>query len=360
MKLLHIYLLRQFVQTLLFAIIALCTIFLVVNLLENLDTFLDHDATVGILAEYYLYFFPEILKLLTPIAVLLATLFSIGRLSSNNEITAMKSGGMSLYSIILPLAIFTFALSIGHLYFNGWLVPEANKIKNDISQKYLRMGGGSPSIYNLYFRDSPSRNVVIYYYDSKKKTGTRVAIEDFTNHNEPRLLKRTEAMKMEWDSTSKNWKMIDAITRSFSNDSVTTIKLDTLVVQLNISHNQIIHLKKTPDEMNFDEQRESIALMKQGGKNVRKQMIEYYGNYAFPFANLIVVLFGVPFASVKKKGGIAIQIGAAMGVSFFYLVFTKISQTIGYNYDINPILAGWMANILFLIGGIFNLLKTRT
>jgi lipopolysaccharide export system permease protein len=360
MKLLYKYLLRQFVQTLVFAIIALCIIFLIVNLLESLDTFLDHDATFEIIAEYYLYFFPEILKLLTPIAVLLATLFSVGRLSTNNEIIAMKSGGMSLYKIIMPLAIFSLFLSFGHLYFNGWLVPEANKIKNEIARKYLNQGGSSSSIYNLYFRDSPSRNVVMYYYDSKKKTGTRVSYEDYTDNAKPRIYNKVEAMKMVWDSTSRSWKMIDVISRSFINDSVRTSKHDTLEVDLNITHDQILQLKKTQDEMNFDEQRQSIAVMQQGGKNVRRQMIEYHGNYAFPFANIIVVLFGVPFASIKKKGGIAIQIGAAMGISFIYLVFTKVSQTIGYSYDIDPILAGWMANILFLIGGIFNLMKTRT
>ena len=360
MNILSRYLLKQFLQTLIFAIIALCLIFLIVNLLENLDTFLDHDATFEIIAEYYLYFFPEILKLLTPIAVLLATLFSIGRLSTNNEITAMKSGGMSLYKIILPLAIFTFFLSFGHLYFNGWLVPEANKIKNDIASKYLHQGGTSRSIYNLYFRDAPDRNLVMYYYDSKKKTGSRVSVENYSNDIKPRITRKIEASKIIWDSTASNWKMLDGIIRSFTNSKVRAEKFDTLEVDLNLSHDQIVQLKKTPDEMNYDEMKEHIQLMKQGGKNVRRQMIEYYGNYAFPFANFIVVLFGVPFASIKKKGGIAIQIGAAMGVSFVYLVFTKVSQTIGYNYDINPIIAGWMANALFLIGGIFNLIKTRT
>lgn len=360
MKILSRYLLIQFVQTLIFAIIALCVIFLVVNLLENLDTFLDRDAKFVIIAKYYLYFFPEILKLLTPIAVLLATLFSIGRLSTNNEITAMKSGGMSLYKIIMPLAIFTFFLSFGHLYFNGWLVPKANKIKNDIASKYLHQGGASRSIYNLYFRDSPNRNVVMYYYDSRKKTGSRVSVEDYSDSKKPRLIERTEAAKVIWDSTSNKWKMVDGIKRTFSGKKVNAQKFDTLKVDLNLTHDQIVQLKKTPDEMNFDEMKEHIQLMKQGGKNVRRQMIEYYGNYAFPFANFIVVLFGVPFASIKKKNGIAIQIGAAMGVSFVYLVFTKVSQTIGYNYDINPIISGWMANILFLFAGIFNLIKTKT
>jgi len=89
-------------------------------------------------------------------------------------------------------------------------------------------------------------------------------------------------------------------------------------------------------------------------------MIEYYGGYAFPLANFIVVLFGAPFASVRRKGGLAIQIGAALILSFAYLVFSKISQTMGYAADINPILAGWGANIIFFIIGLITILKTKT
>jgi len=103
-----------------------------------------------------------------------------------------------------------------------------------------------------------------------------------------------------------------------------------------------------------------LMLLQQGGKNIRRQLIEYYGNFAFPFANLIVILFGVPFASVRRKGGLAIQIGAAMTISFLYLVFTKISQTIGFSMDLNPILVGWMANIVFIMLALFVLNKSRT
>ena len=112
--------------------------------------------------------------------------------------------------------------------------------------------------------------------------------------------------------------------------------------------------------MTFDELHEYIVLLERGGKDVRKQLIDYHGQYAFPFANFIVILFGVPFASVRKKGGIAIQIGAAMVISFVYLLFTEVSQTIGYASDMNVVLSGWMANILFFIGGIITIVKTRT
>ena len=67
------------------------------------------------------------------------------------------------------------------------------------------------------------------------------------------------------------------------------------------------------------------------------------------FTALIVVLFGVPFASQKKRGGLAIQFAIAIGIAFFFLAFTKVSQTFGYTGAIDPILTAWLANILFAI-----------
>jgi lipopolysaccharide export system permease protein len=198
------------------------------------------------------------------------------------------------------------------------------------------------------------------YYDAEKKTGNRVTIEDFNSETQPRLVERIEARQMAWDSVNSRWKLIDGLKRTFSKTNAQLLKFDTMNISIRITHDQIIKLKLSIEEMNFDELRDYIDVLETGGKNVTKQMIEYYGNYAFPFANLIVVLFGVPFASVRKKSGIAMQITAAMVVSFFYLVFTKISQTLGYSMNLEPEIAGWSANIIFILIGIFVMLKTKT
>lgn len=360
MTLLDKYILKQIAITLLFSLVALCIIFVIVNLLESLDEFIDQNASFITILKYYIYFLPEILKLLTPVAMLISTLFSVGKLSSNNEITAMKSGGISLYRIMLPIAFFSVILSFAQLYFNGWIVPAANERKIEIEQKYLNKASAGGQIFNLYFRDNPVRNVVMQYYDSQQKTGNKVAIEEYTSQAEPRLSRRLEADKIRWDSSASVWKLVNGIDRYYSDGSVDTRRFDTLNYSLNLTHGQIIELKRSTDEMNYDELWNYITILKRGGKDVRKQVIEYYGNYAFPFANLIVILFGVPFASIRKKGGLAIQMGAAMVISFLYLVFTKVGQTIGYSSDINPILAGWMANIIFLIFALVNLVRTRT
>ncbi len=360
MTLLDKYILKQLLVTLLFSLVALCTIFIVVNLLDNLDEFLDQNATFLTIAKYYIYFLPDIMELLIPVAMLISTLFSIGRLSTNNEITAMKSGGISLYRIMLPVTAFAIVLSLFQLYFNGWIVPVANHGKFEIEQKYLNKTSEGGQIFNLYFRDNPTRNVIMQYYDAAMKTGNKVSIEEYSSQVSPRLVRRIEANRITWDSTVHEWKLFSGIDRKYNGNNVLALRFDSLPFALNLTHDQIVQLKRSTDEMNFDELWNYISILSRGGKDVRKQVIEYYGNYAFPFSNLIVILFGVPFASVRKKGGLAIQMGAAMIISFFYLVFTKVSQTIGYSSDLNPILAGWMANLIFFVFAIIILFRTRT
>lgn len=369
-RLLDFYVIRQFLKTLLFSLIALCLIFLIVNLIESLDDFLDQNASFEVIYKYYLYYFPEILKFLTPVAILVSSLFSVGRLSTLNEITAMKTGGMSLLRFMLPFIIICFGISFFQLYFNGWIVPLANQQKIAIESKYLNKTADRTPLYDFYYRDNPLRNVNIQYYDASAREGNNIYIEDFSSLKHPRIKQRIESKKLVWDSTEKKWLLINGFIRKFKIDEIEKlngnvskaeiIKFDTLSIDLSLTHNEIVKLRRSVDEMNYDELREYINLLQKGGKDVRFQMIKYYSDYAFAFADFIVILFAVPFASIRKRGGIAIQLTAAMIVSFFYMAFTQVGQTIGYVTNLNPELAGWMPNIIFLIAGIFIIFRTRT
>ncbi len=359
MNIIDRYIVKQFISTLFFALIALCIIFLIVNLMENLEEFLREKLEFGIIAKYYLSLFPEILKILTPIAMLLAVLFTFGKLSNVNEITAMKTGGLSLYRMMIPMVLLSLLISGGQLVFNGWVVPEANRTKLEIEKVYLKKSGKASSIYDLYLKDTPLKNIIMSYYNPERKEGSTVAIEEFSSRMHPRLSRRIEAQKMRWDSTGK-WKLLNGITRVFYDDSISVEVFDTTFITLNTQHYQIEKLKKDPEEMTLPEYEEYIELLKRGGKDVTKHVIDYHGMIAFPFANFIVVLFGVPFASVKKKGGIAIQIAAAMIIAFAYLIFTEIGKTIGYTMELEPILSAWMSNIIFLVLGIIVVFRART
>jgi len=361
MKILDRYILKDFIFTLIFSMLALYVIFIVVTLMENLDEFLDNSVKAEIIIEYYLSYFPEIVKLLTPVSLLLASLFSIGKLSQQNEVTAMKGGGMSLYRLMLPLLIFSIFLSIGQFYFNGNIVPKSNERKKEIEREYLKKNRKSNSLYDKNFRDSPTTNFSFQFYSSSGMFGRRVMLNEFESRESSKIISTTEASNFFWNDSTKVWIIKNGITRKYRDGKVIDVeRFDSSIVKLNINHTQLVKLNKDYDEMTFDELKEYIEFIKLGGKDVSLQLINYHSELAFPFANIIIILFGIPFASIKRKGGMAVQIAAALVVSFMYLIFTQVGKQVGYAIGLDPIITGWLANGVFLFLSLIVIFKTRT
>ena len=349
MKTLDRYVVSQFVTTFLFALLALTSIFVIVDLIDGLDQFLDNKASVEIILRYYAAFIPEILELITPIALMLSGLFSIGRLSNLNEITAMKSGGISTSRILVPIMLVSLLVSFGQLYFNGWIVPKAAVERRDLERRYLGTNMGLSIMSDLAFRQTPTQNVGIERYDVDARVGSSVTVEEFGSVENPRLRWRLDVETMKWDEHRQRWTASHAIRRTFEADTIRIVELDSIDVPFQMRHDQIMRLQQSTDEMTFPELAEYLQMLKAGGKKTRVAEIDLAGQWAFPFVNLIVVMISVPFASVRRRGGMAANISAALVIAVSYIAFTKISQAIGANTDFSPVLVAWSANVSFSI-----------
>ena len=354
------YILRHFLATLMFSIGALSIVFVVVSLFEKMDDFIDHDTPGNIIIKYYINYLPDIIKVLFPVGMLLSALFTTGRLSNSNEITAMKAAGMSLYRYILPLLFLSMLLSLGQLYFNGWIVPAANRVKTDIERDYLKKGDDVSTFSRLDFRDAPLRNVRMGYYNDDTRRGSAMNIEVFSSEMQPRIVNSFHAPRFTWNDSLGRWLMYKVTERRLDTADHTVHFHDSLAAPVNITPYEIINMQRKSTELNFDELKHHIELASRGGEDVQRLWIDYYGQHALPFANFIVVLFGIPFSSGKRKGGLALEIAAAMFIAFLYLVFTKVGQTVGYAANLDPVLSGWLANAVFLIAGIFNIFRLRS
>lgn len=357
-KTLSKYIAKKFSLTFVFSVVALSLIFIIVNLFEQLDKFLDRNVPVLIIISYYLYGLPAILKLLIPIATLLATLFSIGTMANNNEVTAMKSGTLSLYKIFIPLTIITFFIMILQLYFATHLAPFSNIKKSEIEKEYL--GGVIESTYlsSLYIRDNPQRNITITEYNSLQKNGFGMHIYEFDLKESVKLYKTTYANTFHWDTTIKKWILNKLSSKEIINYKMNYNERESDTVVFSFDAAALSKISKPTEQMNIYELWDFLNFKRSGGEDIEKELTDFYGTLAFPFANFIVLLFGVPFSSVKQRGGMAVQIGAALIVSVIYLVFTKVGQTLGYATGFSPLISAWLANGIFLIFGLVVLAKT--
>ncbi len=352
------YSVRRFLNTFVFTMVALCVLFVIIDLVDHaLEQFLDRNVPLSTVFYYYVVYLPDIAKQLIPVSSLLSALFTVGRMATSNEVTAMRAAGQSFLAYLAPFLLISVIISGGQLWFNGWVVPKANTAKLELERLALSQSR-SGQLNNLRFRDNSTRNVSIEYYDESKRTARNVVVEEFGSATSPRLVWRIEAPSMKWIE-NRGWVAERARRRDFGPHGMTITWLDNAPIPFSIRHDQIVRLQLTLAELTFDEVLDYLNTLKAGGRDTRRNEIDYYAAWAFPFANVVVVLIAVPFASVRRKGGIAVNVAAAMILAFGYIAFSEISKAVGTASAFDPVIVGWSANAIFFVFGLGTALLFR-
>lgn len=359
MKIIDKYIVKQFFSTFLFGLFAITLIFIVINLFEQMGKFIDQDVPAIYIAEYYIVFAPEIIKLMSPVAVLLAGLYTAGKMSSLNELTAIKAAGVSFYRYLIPFLVVAFCVSTFLVYFSGNVVPDATKRRISIEKTYMKMWLEHRND-KIYFQDSKTRIVTINNFNTDNHTATKVGIQDFAENDQTIMTSRLEAEKMIFDTSKAAWVLTKVVQRKFTDSTETVSYPDTLLMtDLNFSTEDVIKKQSKPEEMTLAELQDYANEQLASGNDPTRILIEYHSRFAFSYASFIVVLFGLTISSNKRKGGMAVQIGISIAITFFYIVFIKVFEAYGKNGVLNPLLTAWMVNIFFLAGGIFNLIRAE-
>ncbi len=379
MRILDRYLVRQFCFALLFSLIAFWVIFLVVDLVEQLDKFIDREASLFMVLKYYFFYTPYIVALTLPVAMLLACLFSLGQLARHNELTAMKSAGISLYRILLPVFALSFGVSVLVIGFGGWVVPLAYEKKEEIKTVEIEKGKKEKDMLleNIFVQDQEGRILHLATYDTKQKLGTGALVQRF---EENRLKEEIRAERLIW--RNDGWVFENGVHRIFS-DSVPEpqaaekperTREDSLPVNpaeefrafrelfqmdLKIKPEALGRKRKKPDEMGYLELAEYVKLKRRSGQIVAKERTDLHVKIAFPFVNFIIVLLGAPLAANPKRSGLAIGFALSLFISFVYYTLIRMCQSFGYSEKLSPLLAAWAANILFAVLGTILLVRAK-
>src|SRR3990172_11827743 len=235
----------------------------------------------------------------------------------------------------------------------------ANKTKVQIEQVYLKKGI-SYSESNIFFQDSKTRIVSIGFFDHVTNSANRVSIQTFKNEDLTQMISRIDVPKLNYDTLSHTWIAIKGVERSFIFEKQSAKYFDTLLINyLKFQPVDLAKKQRKPQEMNLTELDELINSQERTGNDPTATLIEYHSRYAFAFTSLIVVLFGLPLSANKRKGGLAVQIGISILVTFIYLVFMKVTQAFGKNGALEPFLTAWFANMFFMAAAIISISKMR-
>ncbi|MEE4312072.1 MAG: LPS export ABC transporter permease LptG [candidate division KSB1 bacterium] len=359
MKILDKYTLNKFLATLIFALVAFCSIFIIVDLIEFMDKFIDRQVPWPVVFQYYMYYLPYIVVLSFPVAILLASLFSVGQMARYNELTAMKASGMSLFRILLPLIILGFFISSTIMFMGEKIVPYTNAKKIDLYKEYVNKSkkNNKKRQSDIYIQLSEKNWLYIGYFDTQINTAHRVSVQTFDDSYST-IHSRIDAEKMVLEDDI--WTLHNGITRTFTNNEERVEKFDRLPkAEFNFKSQELSRTQKKAEEMSYWELKEFINNIRRNGGNPDRWLVDLYLKIAFPFANFIILLFGAPLASRKTRSGPAVSFGISLFICFLYFGIIKVAQTFGHNGTLPPFLAAWLGNIIFGIGAVYILFKMR-
>jgi lipopolysaccharide export system permease protein len=380
------YVSKKFILNLIFSLTAFASIFITVDLLEALSEFIDRKAPAIVVASYYFYYLPYIIILSMPVAMLLASMFSIGQLSKHNELTAMLAAGRSLYRILLPLFAIGLLISAAMLLFAEKVMPIANQRKAEIKQRYIeRIPRNLPArLSNLYFQESadsavaqntesapqlqstPVRRIFIGYYDEANKIAQKVSVQEYQGIF---ITARVDALQMHWQEAAYSktsagragvWEMVQGYRRQFNGANETAVRFETLAMpELSFTPQVLTKVQKDPEEMSYAELQHFIREVARNGGNPDRWLVDLYLKISFPLANFIIVLFGAPLAAGRVRSGGAVGVAVSLVICFLYFGTVKTSQSMGQNGTLDPLLAAWLGNLIFLAAGLAIVAKAR-
>jgi len=351
------YILRRFFHLLVFIMMAGIAIFLTVDLIEHLDKFIDRDVDWGYIFKYYLYFIPYIVYLIIPVTMLLTTLFSLGGMASANEIIALKASGVSIYRILMVLAVTALFISSFTFGFGETIVPYFNKLRMDIYRHQVKKIPKSSASRRgrIYLLDGEKRLVHIGHFNGETMSAFNVNIQTVDNSD---ILTRTDAKRMVYKND--HWVVYDGVMREFDGDSM---KFERIPVfdwrELEFKPDDLMKIQSKPEEMNYWELKEFVQKQMSTGANARRWRVDLNDKLAMPFAAFIIVIFGVPIAVVKRRAGLMLGFGISLLVCFLYFGTANSGKMLGYNGIIDPAIAAWGGHILFGIVGIAAVLTAR-
>ena len=364
MRKLDRYLIQQFLILLALILIGFQVIFIIVDIFENLDKFIDNKVPIKIVLLFYVYTLPWFINIGLPMAVLIATVFSMGLLVKRNEWTAMKASGISLYRVVLPFLMVSSCVSIGSFYLDNSLVSWGNEKKGEIKKQYMnrksiKSKNKQQSLKDLFFQKEKQLHLSISKYrvwDQSAEKITLISLKDGL------LYQRIDGKKMVWIDSLSLWELRDYSIRNFDEygmeDNVIISSKDTLI-NVAFKPEDLVQKYKSPEELNIYELNSRIKKLRENGVNTTRWEVAKQFKLSFAFTSVIVMLFGISLAVMSPKGGLSLGAGMSIFVIFSYYAFIKFGQSMGIKAVLSPIVSAWMGNVLFIIGGIILLFSVR-
>lgn len=355
MRILRNYILKEITSPLITSLAVFTFVLLIGNMFKLADLLVNKGVEIQDVLKLFIYLIPYILSYTTPMAMLTATMLCFGRLASDNEVTAMRASGISLYRIGLPVIIAAFIISLGSVYLNDRILPLSHfasyKLIKEVGMKrptaYLEPGTFIKSfkgyiVFIHSIKDDELKDIRIYQLQDKGPARTIIAqsgrIKTYPDQNIVELKLNNGTLD---EPNPENPRLFYKL------------NFKTYYMRLDLAEGFAKHeIEKKPKDMTIKELREEITRLKTDDIDTTPLLIEIHRKLAMAFSGFVFVLVGLPVAINIRRREKSIGFGMSLVILITYYLLFIGGQALSLRHIVAPIVGLWMANGLYFVLGV--------
>ena len=361
---LYRYLVKELIPSFFLGLIGFTFILLTGRILQLTELFVNKGVPLGFILQLLSFLLPSFMVLTIPMATLLSVLLAFNRLSSDNEITAFKASGVSLYQMIPPVLVFSITTFLATALLALYSVPQANTASRSLLYE-IASSKAHAGIRERAFNDD-FEGLVLYVERVQPKTfhWENIFISDSRNPADLyTILAREGEVISDPQRLSVTLRLKDGAIHKLGKMPDSYQKIDFHSYDLRLYLKTGLREKKTeekhPADMSLRELNRTIQMLRSKKADVKIHWVKIYEKFSIPFACLVFGIIGIPLGlqSRRARGSKSRGFAWSIGVLLIYYLLTNAGTSLAERGAILLEVGMWAPNAIFITLGFYLLVK---
>ena len=349
MKIIDIYILKRYLVTFFVMLIMFVPIGIVIDVSEKVNKMIEKKVPLKDILVYYGDFTVYFANLLFPIFLFLSIIWFTSKLANNTEIIAILSSGISYSRFLRPFMFGAVIVCIFALLMGFFLVPGASK--GFLGFRYEHLKGNSQTretsdIFRQIKKDGKiEENIYVSNYNYLSQTGFNFTFEKFKDNV---LVEKVTANRIRYNDVTKRYMLYSYNQRIVgeTNDQITSS--EKITKEYDFEPDDLTPVVYVAETMTIGQLNAFINKERErGNANINTYLVVFYKKFSLPISAFILTIIAVAVSSMKRRGGMGINLAIGIVIAFTFIFFDKVFGTLAEKSSIPPFIAVWFPNLVF-------------
>lgn len=335
MKIIDWYILKRYLATFALMLALFVPIGIMVDISENVDKMIENRAPMSDILLYYYHFTLHYANLLFPFFLFLSIIWFTSKLANNTEIIAILSSGVSFMRFLRPYLIGATLVAIVVFFMGMFIVPKASKGYNEFRHTYITKNRDKPGSVSLFNQINDDEIIYVRSFSPVTNTGNDFTLEHFDGN---RLKYKISATSISFKDTI--FQLTNYVKRTIGEGDDVLEKERKLDTMFSFKLEDLVPVSYVADTKNLIELNAFIEREKQKGSgNISMYQFNLYKRWSAPLTAFILTLIAVAVSSMKRRGGMGINLIFGISLAFIFIFFDKVFGVLAEQSGFPPLLA---------------------